>query len=901
MDYDYTFSVIIPVYNTGIYIDDAIRSVLAQFPDYNPLDTDARPPVEIIIVNDGSTDNSGELCKHYMHRHPKFIKYVELDKNFGVSYARNVGLDYASGQFISFLDADDMWGDNAFETAWNCFEDNPDIDIAAFMLEYFDAETGTDHPLNWKFDKDAIINILECPTKIQMHAASCIIRSSAVGDIRFSEKLKYAEDSLFITDIIMKKRKYVAFGTSHYMYRRRRNGSSAIDGCRKDKRYYLDVAEHFYRELVERNINPLGETCPYIHNIAMYDIQWRLKQVIPNGILSDKEADNYRMSIRYALRAIPDNIILSQRNIWSEHKILALSMKYGFDITDRLTQMDSDLFFNFNKVYSVSNGAAVKISYLWARNKMLHIEGIINIPIRKEFYSVYISDQNSNFYDFGCGSSPSGSSHCGKIEDCIVREKECLYGHYYYDRYFIADIPLPEKDILKISFIFSYKDAIGKPSPMSIGFNDTCRLNTALAHGYLKSEDGIIEKRKTQIIVRQNSRFLLAKKNLGCITDLALAGEFSMLSYRLHEMIAKPFRHKKIWIISDREYAAGDNGEAFFRFLKECKNDCGIKYYFAISKHSNDYQRLKDIGECLDPASKKFRRKFLAASKIISSQANEETMNPFGEKKRFISDMIKSDFVFLQHGIIKDDLSPWLNRAGKDIWMFITSTQKEYDSIINGSYGFGPETVKLTGMPRYNSDTWYKKNNGKIAIVPTWRKQLDGMGRSDFRNSDFFQFYQKFINNELLIERMKLNGYVGELFLHPLFEPYADCFSGNSYIFPHTGGIDYNDMITNSDMIVTDYSSLFFDFAYAGKPVVYIQPDREEFFAGHSYKQGYFDYEKDGFGEVAYSMDDAVDAITRAMECRCTVDKKYCDRVFEFFKPKICDCSQKIFNLISLS
>ena len=83
--------------------------------------------------------------------------------------------------------------------------------------------------------------------------------------------------------------------------------------------------------------------------------------------------------------------------------------------------------------------------------------------------------------------------------------------------------------------------------------------------------------------------------------------------------------------------------------------------------------------------------------------------------------------------------------------------------------------------------------------------------------------------------------------------------------------------------MVTDYSSTAFDFAYLRKPIVYCQGDKQEFFAHHTYTQGYFDYEHDGFGPVTYDVDDAVEKIVALMEKDCKIDEKYLDRINHFF------------------
>jgi len=101
------FSIIIPTYNNGQYISETIDSLIHQtigFADH----------FQVIIVDDGSTDNTREISEQYVSRYPDNIEYI-YQENAGVSAARNVGLARAKGRFVNMLDSDDRWQTDAFE------------------------------------------------------------------------------------------------------------------------------------------------------------------------------------------------------------------------------------------------------------------------------------------------------------------------------------------------------------------------------------------------------------------------------------------------------------------------------------------------------------------------------------------------------------------------------------------------------------------------------------------------------------------------------------------------------------------------------------------------------------------------------------------------------------------
>lgn len=115
-------SVIIPVYNTEKYLAEAIESVLAQA-DY---------PLEIIVVDDGSTDNSAAVAKQFGDR----IQYL-YQENSGAAMTRNRGIEQSHGEYLSFLDADDLWTKNKLSLQLAAFDRNSNLDIVFGHVQQF--------------------------------------------------------------------------------------------------------------------------------------------------------------------------------------------------------------------------------------------------------------------------------------------------------------------------------------------------------------------------------------------------------------------------------------------------------------------------------------------------------------------------------------------------------------------------------------------------------------------------------------------------------------------------------------------------------------------------------------------------------------------------------------------
>ncbi|HEF3295283.1 TPA: CDP-glycerol glycerophosphotransferase family protein, partial [Campylobacter jejuni] len=304
-----------------------------------------------------------------------------------------------------------------------------------------------------------------------------------------------------------------------------------------------------------------------------------------------------------------------------------------------------------------------------------------------------------------------------------------------------------------------------------------------------------------------------------------------------------------IWLLMDRDYEADDNAEHLYRYIMQ--NHPEQEIVFVLRKESSDWKRLeKERFNLIEFGSFEFERIIKKASKVISSHCDEYLM-------RYITP--RQQFIFLQHGIIKDDLSKWFN--SKKIDLLITSTKTEYDSIVNdyNRYKFGKKEVILTGLARHDALLKNNKNDTKqIFIMPTWRKNIVGnVAKSDikdlkeyFKRSEYFQKWNSLLNNNNLKKLCELYSYAIVFNPHPNIMPYLKEFDIPPYIKIANQNESLQMLFCNSSLMITDYSSVAFEMAYLEKPVIYYQFDKEEFFTSHTLQKGYFDYKKDGFGPV---------------------------------------------------
>lgn len=208
---------------------------------------------------------------------------------------------------------------------------------------------------------------------------------------------------------------------------------------------------------------------------------------------------------------------------------------------------------------------------------------------------------------------------------------------------------------------------------------------------------------------------------------------------------------------------------------------------------------------------------------VVSSQADAITTNPFpGYSDNYRDITADLRFIFLQHGVTKDDISDWLNRFDKNIYGFITSGYPEWKSIIDGDYFYEEKAIWLTGFPRF--DELYHNEKNIITIMPTWRMYLmqwsgeqGGVWRANenFESSTFCQFYRELLNSTRLIESASKNGFLIHFFPHPNLRSSVEKFHVNNGVKILGPEAIYRDIYAQSNLVVTDYSSACFDFAYS--------------------------------------------------------------------------------------
>ncbi|MEA5583198.1 glycosyltransferase family 2 protein [Nodularia harveyana UHCC-0300] len=271
------------------FIEEAIASIFSQ----------TYPNWELLLVDDGSTDNSTVIALEYTQKYPEKVRYLEHEnhQNRGMSASRNWGIDHAQGEYIAFLDADDIWLSHKLEQQVAILESQPEAEMVYGWVQFWHSWTGnSEDSQSDKFMELGVVpNTLIQPPKLLIHAlnspyqppapSNVIIRREVFEKVgRFEESFRgFGEDKVFFVKIQLN---LPIFVSDECWIKYRRHPDSCCDLVNKDKKLIATGDQDFFNWIE-----------PYLLNKGMKNTEvWQALQ-----IAMTKSRLRYRHSILYSL------------------------------------------------------------------------------------------------------------------------------------------------------------------------------------------------------------------------------------------------------------------------------------------------------------------------------------------------------------------------------------------------------------------------------------------------------------------------------------------------------------------------------------------------------------------------------------------------------------------------
>lgn len=831
------YTIISAVYGVERYLDDFFNSLEAQTVDIEEC-------LEIIMVDDGSIDGSAEIIRRWQRRYPGTIRYLRKE-NGGQASARNTGIPYATGDWVTFIDPDDFVDSRYFEFIDRFLDANAEHDMAAVSCNFIVYDEALDrkrdaHPLRFRFTRgNRTLDIEDLFNEVQLASTSICFRRDLLEqlNLRFDERIRPSfEDAHFVNRFLFANahRRIGFLKDARYYYRKRGDKSSTLDRSWEHPGLFSDVLEFGCLDLLKKTSPPDGDGYAprWIQNAVLYHLFWYFARLVPDpntvSHLNESQRIRFVELVQEILQRIDPSTIktFSLGGAWLFHKIGMLALRGEGSMEHQhvyLTDFDR-------------SKRLIKLRYFYTDDEPIHSFFVD----QKEVFPLY-----------------SRKIH-----------------HRFIDRTFVTE------RVMWVHIPIGSKLLSGEVQSRHLRFVTCGRIQP--------SEVKLDESIETLERVGRNIDAL----PLTARAELALARAKKITE-----------RYRNAFLFMDRDTQADDNAEHLYRYT--IRTHPNINAFFVLNRDSHDWDRLKEEGfRLLAFGGLEHRLALLNARHLISSHIDHYVVS---HPRASLTPFMNAKISFLQHGVTKDDLSSWLNT--KNIAFLATVSQPEFDAFISERFGykFTEREVVLSGFPRHDrllaSPAEMKK---QLLIMPTWRQSLagktlgSGNARAEnpaFYESEFASRWKALLHSDALEELANRYNYDVVFFPHANLAIYIDWFDAPSFIRVkrHNPNESIQKLFQEASILITDYSSVAFEMAYLKKPVLYYQFDRDEVFGGkHIYRPGYFDYERDGFGPVLQTLDALLGELERAMDPARGIEDRYLERMeawFAFRDGKCCERS----------
>ena len=781
-----------------------------------------RENIEIIVI-----DNKANYIKNIFNEDDdKNIKYIESNS----PTAANIGLENANGEYIIILHANDYISENTLEDTLKLIENDKDVDLITLPIYYY-KNGRKERYLDYSINENGIFDLNKNSEFVQLLGPSTIIKKEAIKDIRYLDE--YNHHLAFLNEISLDSPKLGICKQGSFFIENIEEKILPTEEIALNNKEYLKFIDNNLNTIIKKSESNFQEIPKFVQYELLNQLKW-----LSAIEYSKEELDLTRL--KPFVESIDDNILLNNLLIENDTKIFLFKLKYDQIPKDLIEKLNLNTV--FIDIYDIINN---KLNILASLTTLTDIK--LDIIVNGE-----------------------------KINTTIKKfpqyDKYSL-GHKYASDYSIeATIPLSESKKYEIRWET-------ENVRLKIDFSRPCNFSKSIGYGKTKHYISILKENR--IIVKRKTTLNWIKQELSTQINMIRrheSGFLKALPFRMAYMLSYPFlKNKRIWFYMDRPDEPDDNGLHLFKYSVKQNED--IDKYFIIDANNEDFDEIKKIGKVLPYKSFKHRLLGLYVENIISSHPDNEIIYPFWGGYPFFAGLLKSNNIFLQHGILKDDISDWLNRKNMNLSFFLVSSKKEYDSTFKYPYNYGKKVIQLKGLPRYDN-LKNVEDKHEIIIMPSWRRYLTRKSNEYIAETEYFKRFNSLINNEKLIEKAKEHNYEIIFRPHPNVYNFIELFDENDYVKIDYEKTKFQTLFNNGSLLITDYSSVAFDFAYLYKPVIYYQYGNDYHF---NTERSFFDYESMGMGEVCKNEDELVDLIIEYIENDCKIKQKYSKRIDNFF------------------
>lgn len=872
-------------------------------------------PVQIILLNPAG---SGAYAQKFPVSNMLTVTEPDVT-GMEASQAYNRGLLEAEGEYVSFMLASSFLGKGALKALVQCAGKSGDKLLS--LCPVYHGNEGKIKVYGAVPENGGEKDASAVPEDIQLVLQAYLIERQMLMDLSFREDLH--DDAFYemVLELLLKNNGKFYY-TQKYKYYYTAALENNVSACTLAEQtwWYEDSVRNFLLEFMQRKHRECAGNIPrYIQRAVYYLMCAKYYNNLAgrDKLLMNKETVKDFYELCFELLTYIDNDIIFQREYFCDIKVPRLlcvifirgkAAKSGYEtkISEDKGILNCSVIHPQTKevISQLCIGSLdeerFEINVINYKDGKIEIDGFYKI-------AVYLEPGAFEFYGEIGGSSPKKVIVDKSSNYNLMKCFGVTYGRKYavHAEISVEDLLASEKGV---SFYIKTKDF---KKQLAYRFRRvSSRLLTYSQKAYWRFDHDkyMLTRRNNSLIVTKSSALLTLKQELLLLMVLMIQKErweaLCGTGMRLLYWLTRPYyRRKRIWITFDKLYKAGDNGEYFFQYCR--KQQDAIDCYYVVNKDAADCARLKKEhpGKIIYADSLRSRLFALHAEAILATHAGATKYLGFKAwMHKYIKNIYQADNVCIQHGLSIQKIAHFQNKWYANTRLYCCASPYELENVAKPIYGYEPEALKLTGLARY--DGLKDKGQKQILITPTWRKGLvhtKGVGMKNehsnlFKGTAYYRIYNTLINDARLIACAKELGYRIIFLLHPAMSAQLEDYEQNGFVelLQATGDTSYEKLLTESSLMVTDYSGVQFDFAYQRKPIVYYHPSE----LPPHYTEGGLIYDSMGFGPICTEHEQIIETLCNYMHSDCQMSEEYRQRADRFFAFDDFDNCERIYQAV---
>ena len=881
MDYNYNYrvSIIVPVYNVEDYLADCLDSLLNQ--------TMPKEDMEIIVVNDGSTDSSYEICKEYAKKHDCIKLYSK--ENEGLSATRNYAMKRATGKYMMYIDSDDMFTEETVKSVVDFFDTVYDqVDLVTYFEQPYTTEGNLTPHFRYRYylRKTGVYDLEKKPFIVQTRVNVCVKNLYEQNELFDTTPGFKQEDQEYNNRILKDKLKLGYCSKGCYMYNKSNEGSIVATTFHA---YYLFEKS---MEYFERLFGQYEDKVPrYFQSMYINDLRWKLNaKVLYPFHYEGAKFEEAVGRIKALLARVDVGIIAGDPVMSNFHKQYWLSMKPNSNVTVYTDGKSTGVLHDGRFIYSCVNIEVKLVRIQVMDDNKLLVRAYVRSPILNhlsELPEVVICENG----DMNNLVKPKTYPSKYGYENTNVRTNDFIAAEYVCD---------PDK-------VFSFQHFVlldGYYIPARYTFNDTAVFSyTKGVFKYVRANTKITFKKNKfhlcKLTDEQVDTFEIEQtKNIITLEPEARELRLKAIEYR---------KNHRVWLYSDLYTVKKDNG--YYQFINDFKYKDGVERYYVYTREKEEIIDLfteEQQKYLVEFGSEQHKLLYLSSELILSGFYGRTPISPWPREAQEHNyyDIEHYKVIYLQHGVLHASLYVQNSVENARSDKIVISSPFEKRNYTN-NYNYDPDNLVETGMARYDHIDRTKKAKNKILFAPSWRNYLAAnvtasrwsVMRNKILASDYYKNIQAFIESEKLHELLVKYDMYLELKLHPIISSATDVFDIKSDRISYAASdVD----IADYAVFMTDFSSFVFDYACLVRPIMYFVPDYPQFKSGMGHYRDLDLPFEEAFGPLSLNAEDTVSNLQKILENNCEPEPVYKERMANFYYP-LDNCADRLYEYITTS